>query len=190
MENRKVGKSKILKIGNSEIRKIGKSEIRKILNLFTLLFLYFCDRTFGMSEVQKIEKWENWRFGSPKIWKFRNLVNRKFGNSQNRRFGKTEIRQIAKSERKGILKNKRITAMSLSCLFICRLRVPRRSAPFYIIISKNAALRKIEFLCWDSGRNSHFLILEKCFGVFRYRRQDFIVLKRPALGCTINSEGW
>jgi len=83
-------------------------------------------RKFGKSKNGKI-----WRYGSPKIRKFKNLVNRTFGNSQNRRFGKTEIRQIAKSERKGILKNKRITGMSVKLLFHPHLRVSRPSGHFY-----------------------------------------------------------
>jgi len=111
-------------------------------------------RKFGKSKNGKI-----WRYGSPKIRKFKNLVNRTFGNSQNRRFGKTEIRQIAKSERKGILKNKRITGMSVKLLFHPHLRVSRPSGHFYCIeikvvplrFRKNTHLKKVGLITNNSG---------------------------------------
>ena len=125
-EGRKIRNSENWKLGNSKNWKIGKPETRSPFFFYIFVIGHLECRKFGKSKNGKI-----WRYGSPKIRKFKNLENRTFGNSQNRRFGKTEIRQIAKSERKGILKNKRITGMSVKLLFHPHLRVSRPSGHFY-----------------------------------------------------------
>ena len=61
--------------------------------------LYFCDRTFGMSEVRKIEKWENLE-----IRKSKNSEIQKFGKSEKWKFAKSEVRKNGNSVNRKVRK--------------------------------------------------------------------------------------